>query len=43
MWTMGEIQPLDDFSSYFDGVRKAFPITVGGDSYAIQALSLIHI
>ena len=37
MWTMGEIQPLDDFSSYFDGVRKAFPITVGGDSYAIQA------
>ena len=37
MWTMGEIQPLDDFSSYFDGVRKAFPITYGGDSYAIQA------
>ena len=39
MWTMGEIQPLDSFASYFDGSRKAFPITLGGDSYAIQARS----
>ena len=39
MWTMGEFDVLDDFSSLFDGVRKAFPITVGGDSYAIQTKS----
>jgi len=36
MWTMGELDALDDFSSYFDGARKSFPITLGGESYAIQ-------
>ena len=30
---------LDDFSDLFDSSRKSFPITVGGDSYAIQAAS----
>ena len=39
MWTLGELDVLDDFSSLFDGARKAFPITVGGDGYAIQAKS----
>ena len=39
MWTMGEFDVLDDFSNLFDGVRKAFPITVGGESYAIQTKS----
>ena len=39
MWTMGEFDVLDDFSDKFDGVRKAFPITVGGESYAIQTKS----
>ena len=37
MWTMGELQALDDFSSLFNGSRKAFPLTVGGESFAIQA------
>ena len=37
MWTMGELQMLDDFSSLFNGSRKAFPLTVGGESFAIQA------
>ena len=36
MWTMGELEALDDFSSYFDGARKSFPITKGGEAYAIQ-------
>ena len=39
MWTMGEFDVLDDFSDLFDSSRKSFPITVGGDSYAIQAAS----
>ena len=36
MWTMGEIQPLDSFADKFDGARKSFPITLGGEAYAIQ-------
>ena len=36
MWTMGELQALDDFSSLFDGTRKSFPLTVGGEAFAIQ-------
>ena len=37
MWTMGELQALDDFSNLFNGSRKAFPLTVGGEAFAIQA------
>jgi len=36
MWTMGELQALDDFSSLFNGTRKSFPLTVGGEAFAIQ-------
>ena len=39
MWTMGELQDLDDFSSLFNGTRKSFPLTVGGEAFAIQAAS----
>ena len=39
MWTMGELQALDDFSSLFNGTRKSFPLTVGGEAFAIQAAS----
>ena len=37
MWTMGELQALDDFSSLFNGTRKQFPLTVAGEAFAIQA------
>ena len=37
MWTMGELQALDDFSSLFNGSRKSFPLTSGGEAFAIQA------
>ena len=39
MWSMGELQALDDFSDLFDGARKVFPLTVGGEAFAIQARS----
>ena len=39
MWTMGELQALDDFSSLFNGTRKSFPLTSGGEAFAIQAAS----
>ena len=39
MWSMGELQAIDDFSSLFDGARKVFPLTVGGEAFAIQAAS----
>ena len=39
MWTMGELQALDDFSSLFDGTRKSFPLTSGGEAFAIHAAS----
>ena len=37
MWSMGELQALDDFSNLFDGTRKVFPLTVAGEAFAIQA------
>ena len=37
MWSMGELQDLDDFSNLFNGTRKVFPLTVGGEAFAIQA------
>ena len=39
MWTMGELQALDDFSDLFDGTRKVFPLTVAEEAFAIQAAS----
>ena len=39
MWTMGELPIIDDFSNLFNGTRKAFPLTVGGEAFAIQAAS----
>jgi len=37
MWTMGELQMLDDFSDLFNGSRKAFPLTLNNLPFAIQA------
>ena len=37
MWTVGELERLDDFSDLFDGARTAFPLTKAGEAYAIQA------
>ena len=37
MWTMGELQALDDFSNLFNGTRRQFPLTVAGEAFAIQA------
>ena len=36
-WSVGQIQILDDFSELFDGIRRTFPITNGGDALSIQA------
>jgi len=36
-WTLGEIEPLDDFSNLFDGKRKTFPITRSGSQLSLQS------
>lgn len=36
-WSIGELEVLDNFSSLFDGVRKAFPITRSGVPVSIQS------
>ena len=36
-WSIGQLEPLDDFSNLFDGFRKTFPITLSGEPLSIQA------
>ena len=36
-WSVGQLQVLDSFQNLFDGSRRTFPLTVGGDSISIQA------
>ena len=36
-WSLGQLEVLDDFSHLFDGIRKTFPISKGGDSLSIQS------
>ena len=36
-WSVGSLQVLDSFQNLFDGSRRTFPLTVGGDSLSIQA------
>jgi len=36
-WSIGQLQVLDDVSSLFDGSRKTFPISAGGNSFSIQS------
>ena len=36
-WSVGQLQVLDTFQNLFDGARRTFPLTVGGDSLSIQA------
>ena len=36
-WSVGQIQVLDDFSNLFDGERKTFPISNGGEALSIQS------
>ena len=36
-WSVGSLQVLDTFQNLFDGSRRTFPLTVGGDSLSIQA------
>ena len=36
-WSVGELQVLDNFQNLFDGSRRTFPLSVGGDTLSIQA------
>ena len=36
-WAVGQLQVLDNFSNLFDGSRRTFPISVGGDALSIQS------
>ena len=36
-WSVGSLQVLDTFQNLFDGSRRTFPLSVGGDSLSIQA------
>ena len=36
-WSIGELQVLDRIESKFDGIRKSFPLTVGGNLISIRA------
>jgi len=36
-WSVGQLQVLDTFQNLFDGSRRTFPLTVGGESLSIQA------
>ena len=36
-WSVGSLQVLDTFQNLFDGSRRTFPLTVGGDSLSIQS------
>ena len=36
-WSVGQLQVLDTFQNLFDGSRRTFPLTVGGDSISIQS------
>ena len=36
-WAVGQLQVLDDFSNLFDGSRRTFPISVGGETLSIQS------
>ena len=36
-WAVGQLQVLDDFSNLFNGSRRTFPISVGGDTLSIQS------
>ena len=36
-WAVGQLQVLDNFSNLFNGSRRTFPISVGGDALSIQS------
>ena len=36
-WSIGQLQVLDDFNTLFDGVRKTFQITLGGQVLSIRS------
>jgi len=36
-WTFGQLEILDDFSAYFDGVKKSFTITKSGNIISLRS------
>jgi hypothetical protein len=36
-WAVGQLQVLDNFSNLFNGSRRTFPISVGGNALSIQS------